>query len=176
MSKAEGDPPQTMGEHARARIPELEKQIRDAEDIDQGDFQLLRNRVTEDEIAEVVSSVQAEDPAPAEADAEDGVFDTFAEISEAGTVFGRVEVGLSVEAVRRVIADARRYGVTIALIEMGLVALFSFFLGVYLTRQLANLTEASERIARGDWDYRVPIHGNDELAATARAFTGIDLA
>jgi len=44
-----------MSELQYGRIPELEKQIRGAEDVDQGDFQLLRNRVTEDEIAEVVS-------------------------------------------------------------------------------------------------------------------------
>jgi ATP-dependent Clp protease ATP-binding subunit ClpB len=46
---------QRMSELQYGRIPELEKQIEDAEDVDQGDFQLLRNRVTEDEIAEVVS-------------------------------------------------------------------------------------------------------------------------
>jgi ATP-dependent Clp protease ATP-binding subunit ClpB len=44
-----------MSELQYGRIPELEKQIRGAEDVEQGDFQLLRNRVTEDEIAEVVS-------------------------------------------------------------------------------------------------------------------------
>jgi ATP-dependent Clp protease ATP-binding subunit ClpB len=46
---------QRMSELQYGTIPELEKQIEDAEDVDQGDFQLLRNRVTEDEIAEVVS-------------------------------------------------------------------------------------------------------------------------
>jgi ATP-dependent Clp protease ATP-binding subunit ClpB len=44
-----------MSELQYGRIPELEKQIAGAEDAEQGDFQLLRNRVTEDEIAEVVS-------------------------------------------------------------------------------------------------------------------------
>jgi ATP-dependent Clp protease ATP-binding subunit ClpB len=44
-----------MSELQYGRIPELEKQIEGAEDAEQGDFQLLRNRVTEDEIAEVVS-------------------------------------------------------------------------------------------------------------------------
>ncbi|MEJ2400070.1 MAG: ATP-dependent chaperone ClpB [Xanthomonadales bacterium] len=44
-----------MSELQYGTIPELEKQIEGAEDAEQGDFQLLRNRVTEDEIAEVVS-------------------------------------------------------------------------------------------------------------------------
>jgi len=37
------------------KIPELEKQLEDAEQGEQSEFQLLRNSVTEDEIAEVVS-------------------------------------------------------------------------------------------------------------------------
>jgi ATP-dependent Clp protease ATP-binding subunit ClpB len=44
-----------MSELQYGRIPELEKQIQDAENVDQEDFELLRNRVTEDEIAEVVA-------------------------------------------------------------------------------------------------------------------------
>jgi ATP-dependent Clp protease ATP-binding subunit ClpB len=44
-----------MSELQYGKIPELEKQLEDAEEGEQGDFQLLRNRVTEDEIADVVS-------------------------------------------------------------------------------------------------------------------------
>jgi len=44
-----------MSELQYGHIPELEKQLKDAKKVEQGEFQLLRNRVTEDEIAEVVS-------------------------------------------------------------------------------------------------------------------------
>ncbi|MEJ8568936.1 ATP-dependent chaperone ClpB [Elongatibacter sediminis] len=44
-----------MSEIQYGKLPELEKQLQDAEKGEQEDFQLLRNRVTEDEIAEVVS-------------------------------------------------------------------------------------------------------------------------
>ncbi|NNK37806.1 MAG: AAA family ATPase, partial [Xanthomonadales bacterium] len=44
-----------MSELQYGRIPELEKQLADAESGEQENFQLLRYRVTEDEIAEVVS-------------------------------------------------------------------------------------------------------------------------
>ena len=44
-----------MSELQYGTIPELAKQIADAADAEAKDFQLLRNRVTEDEIAEVVS-------------------------------------------------------------------------------------------------------------------------
>ncbi|MGD2129888.1 MAG: ATP-dependent chaperone ClpB [Lysobacterales bacterium] len=44
-----------MSELQYGRIPELERQLKDAEKGEQEEFQLLRYRVTEDEIAEVVS-------------------------------------------------------------------------------------------------------------------------
>ncbi len=44
-----------MSEIQYGRLPELEKQLKEAEQGETGEFQLLRNRVTEDEIAEVVS-------------------------------------------------------------------------------------------------------------------------
>jgi ATP-dependent Clp protease ATP-binding subunit ClpB len=44
-----------MSEIQYGRLPELEKQLKEAEQGETGQFQLLRNRVTEDEIAEVVS-------------------------------------------------------------------------------------------------------------------------
>ena len=104
------------------------------------------------------------------ADVDDGVFDTYARIVEAGSHFGTVQAGLSVDALRRVIADARQFGISIALVEMALVALFSFVLGLYLTRQLSNLADGAQRIARGEWGHQVPVRGDDELGATARAF------
>ncbi len=44
-----------MSELAYGRIPELEKKIKEAESAEHGQFKLLRNKVTEEEIAEVVS-------------------------------------------------------------------------------------------------------------------------
>ena len=100
----------------------------------------------------------------------DGVFNLSSEIMEAGMLFGRVELGLSVEAPLLLEATARRYSISLALLEMGLVALFSLALGVYLTRQLTKLTEGSRRIAAGEFGYQVAVKGRDELAETARSF------
>jgi ATP-dependent Clp protease ATP-binding subunit ClpB len=44
-----------MSELQYGKIPDLEAQLENAEENEQSDFQLLRSRVTEDEIAEVVS-------------------------------------------------------------------------------------------------------------------------
>ena len=100
----------------------------------------------------------------------DGVFDAAGEITEGRAAFGRVELGLSAQALRGLKEDARRYGIGLALLEMGLVALFSLALGVHLTRQLKNLTEGARQVAAGELGYQVPVRGRDELADTARAF------
>ncbi len=106
-------------------------------------------------------------------DATDGVFDTYAEIHAAGMAYGRVELGLSVQQLYATLAAAQKRSTLIAVIEMGLVALFSFVLGTWLTRQLRSLKQATERVAGGDLGFQVPVKGRDELAQTAKAFNNM---
>ena len=101
---------------------------------------------------------------------DDGVLDASAQIREAGIVFGEVEIGLTVDELQELIQEARQYGISIGVIEMLLVALFSFILGGYLTRQLAGLATASHQIAAGNLGYQLEVKGSDELAETAQAF------
>ena len=55
-----------------------------------------------------------------------------------------------------------------------LTLLIAAVLGVEITRSitgpLARLVEGSKRLARGEFDYKVPVHGNDELAHLGRVF------
>lgn len=101
---------------------------------------------------------------------DDGILDTHAQIREAGIVFGEIEIGLTVDELQKLIQNAKQYGISIGVVEMLLVALFSFILGGYLTRQLAGLTAASHQIAAGNLGYQLEVKGNDELAETAQAF------
>jgi len=103
-------------------------------------------------------------------DADDGTFDAFEEIAVAGQSYGRVEIGLATATLHQLLAAAQRQAALIAVIEMGLVALFSFALGSYLTRGLSHLRRASRHIAAGEFGFRLDVRGNDELAETARAF------
>jgi PAS domain S-box-containing protein len=100
----------------------------------------------------------------------DGVFDIFTDIKEAGTSFGRVEVGLSVADFQALLGEARAKGSGIALLEIGLVALFSFMLGSYLTRQLRQLRDAARRVADEGPGFHISVRGRDELAQTITAF------
>jgi signal transduction histidine kinase/CheY-like chemotaxis protein len=100
----------------------------------------------------------------------DGILDVSENIVVASTLYGRVEIGLSTGSLAEILTMARRQMAIIALVEMSLVALFSFALGTYLTRGLAKLQHASHRIAAGELTFRLDIHGNDELADTAQSF------
>jgi signal transduction histidine kinase/CheY-like chemotaxis protein len=105
----------------------------------------------------------------------DGVLHAHAEIREAGAGFGRIEIGLSTAGQVQLVGQARGRLLGIALLEIGLVALFSLLLGSYLTRSLRALKRAAQEIAAtgiadGGLDHRVPVEGGDELAETARAF------
>jgi len=100
----------------------------------------------------------------------DGIFDIDAEIREGGLSFGRVELGLSVAPLKTMVSDAWMRLLSIAAIEMLLVAIFSFFLGTYLTRSFNILTKASEAISQGELGVQVDIKEAKELKATAEAF------
>ena len=101
---------------------------------------------------------------------EDGIFDINANIREGDFVFGRVELGLSVAPLNTLVGDARNRLLGVAGIEMLLVAVFSFFLGLYLTRSLSRLTEAAEAIANGELGVQVHLTDSAEFQATADAF------
>lgn len=105
--------------------------------------------------------------------ASDGVFDTYAEIKEAGVTYGRVEIGLDISSIRITIAEAENRSAIIAVVEMALVALFSFLLGAYLTRQLKVLSIAAESISAGNLDIKLPVSGRDEIANVAVAFNAM---
>ncbi len=100
----------------------------------------------------------------------DGVFDRSEPVLAGGIRYGEVRMGVSVDPLRVLLASSQRWAAGIAALEIALVALFSWLLGSYLTRQMVALRRASQRYAAGEFGYRVPVHGNDELAQTAQAF------
>jgi len=100
----------------------------------------------------------------------DGIFEWSAPVLAGGIRHGEVRVGVSIDPLKVLLASARRWAGGIAAIEIALVALFSWLLGSYLARQLVALQRASKHYAAGDFEHRIAVTGNDELAQTARAF------
>ncbi|GAB6035649.1 hypothetical protein JCM15519_02080 [Fundidesulfovibrio butyratiphilus] len=91
-------------------------------------------------------------------------------ITEGGTLFGWVEIGLSDASIAQAEQAAWRKAMVTGASGMLLSALFSWVLGTYLTRQLKTLTQASDAIAQGHFGFRVAVKGRDELAKAAQAF------
>jgi len=103
-------------------------------------------------------------------DADDEIFDKKTDIVVSNTIYGRIEIGLSTKHMTATIGNAKKNAIAIAVLGTGVVLLFSFVLGTYLTRQLSRLTAATGRIADGEYGYQINISGSDELARTATAF------
>ncbi|MFT5719196.1 MAG: signal transduction histidine kinase [Oleiphilaceae bacterium] len=101
---------------------------------------------------------------------QDGVFDVRSNISEAGQLYGTVELGISTASIEDAIDDAQKRAGSIAGMEMLLVALFSFILGTFLTKQLKTLTKGAKLISQGDLDHQVEVKGRDEIADVAISF------
>ena len=105
----------------------------------------------------------------------DGIFDSFAVISESDHIYGQVQIGIDITNIEKSIMKIQNWTSGIALIEMFLVALFSFSLGTYLTRQLQGLRHAakeiSKNVASGEFSQtKIIVKGKDELAEVAQAF------
>ncbi|MAD15637.1 MAG: ATPase [Alteromonadaceae bacterium] len=108
-------------------------------------------------------------------DVTDGIFDTYADIIEGETTYGRVEIGMSTSHAVTSIAKIKQWTTSIAIVELILVALFSYALGHYLTRQLGLLTRGAKKISQsvlsGDFsNTRIAIKTHDELGEVAHAF------
>ena len=93
-----------------------------------------------------------------------------AEISEGGITFGRVEVSYDAGTIESAVSEAGRVFISIAAIDMILVALFSYLLGSHLTRRLKRLEDGAEQVARGDLSGVVAAGPGDEIGRTIASF------
>ncbi len=100
----------------------------------------------------------------------DGVFDIRLPVTESGFEYGSVEIGIASAQIDQIVADASEKTIAIGALEIALTALFSFFLGKYLTRELAKLERAAQSISAGELGVQVQASGNDEIAHTIASF------
>ncbi|TMN39935.1 histidine kinase [Pseudoalteromonas sp. S2755] len=105
----------------------------------------------------------------------DGIFDVHADIVEGEALFGTIQIGIDIGAINRTMSEVKRWTVSIALFEMVLVAIFSYFLGIYLTTNLYILKSQAKFIAsnvkNGVFDFKwKPIQSKDELQELSLAF------
>nr|WP_244361013.1 ATP-binding protein [Alteromonas sp. K632G] len=105
----------------------------------------------------------------------DGIYDTAADIKVGETLFGRVEIGLDVDSINQSVNRVRTWTLTLAAIELALIALCSFLLGSYLMSQLKQLRAGARHLGaavkdKNYQDISVKVRGKDELSELAEAF------
>ncbi|WP_432452628.1 MULTISPECIES: PAS domain S-box protein [unclassified Agarivorans] len=119
-----------------------------------------------------------EDPAnnPELGDHVHKVFNTHIEVMAANHLYGEIDVGIYDHGLHGLISEASSFGVGIAVLEIALVALFSFLLGTYLTRQLGGLRDAAKTIAQVGPGFQLAVKGHDEISEVASAFNKMSAA
>lgn len=100
----------------------------------------------------------------------DGVYDTRISIDESGYTFGQIELGISVDSLNALVAEARQRFLIIAGLELVLVALCSWLLATLLTRRISQLKNAAEAAGKGEWVAVSSCGKQDELGQTIQAF------
>lgn len=100
----------------------------------------------------------------------DGVFDTIKPVMVDDIEIGQVELGLSVEKLSTFIDDVSRRIKVIAVVEVFLSALFSFFLGWILTRRLGQLKEVAIKVKNTGKLLKIGDEANDEIGMVSQAF------
>ncbi|WP_159737844.1 HAMP domain-containing hybrid sensor histidine kinase/response regulator [Vibrio atypicus] len=101
---------------------------------------------------------------------EDGCFDYHAFISESGSNYGSVEIGLDV-ASASVVGDVfRSRMVFIGILFTFISLLVAMFIGRKLTGRLSTLTIASQKFSEGERQHRIEVLGNDEVSKVAVSF------
>ncbi|MCU0840572.1 MAG: EAL domain-containing protein [Thiobacillaceae bacterium] len=104
------------------------------------------------------------------AKAVDGRFHLSLPIRLAGQEFGSLHYGLSTDFLTEARTHLIRQSLPIAALAVVVSVLLLTVLGVWLTRHLSALTNASQAVAQGDFDTLVPVSGRDEVGQLANAF------
>ncbi|MDB5810275.1 MAG: hypothetical protein JWN94_2397 [Betaproteobacteria bacterium] len=100
-------------------------------------------------------------------------FDTEVAIDAQGRILGKLRFGISLafmqNARRELIHEAVVTGALALIVSALLMAMVSY----WLTRNLRQLTDASERLAAGDFTVRLPVGSDDEIGTLTASFNAM---
>lgn len=92
------------------------------------------------------------------------------EIKNTSGLVGTLAIEFSNKELNIAYANARDFGVTIALIGMFIIAIVGLIVGFLLTRRLEIITHTAKLLSQGDYKARTNIHARDEVGVLATAF------
>lgn len=107
------------------------------------------------------------------AEVTDKVFDVRHDLTVGDQSYGSIELGFSTTYVDELLNRARWSAFSLAGAEIVLVAIFSFILGTYLTRQLTLLRQAAESISSRGPGAQIEVVAQDEIGEVARSFNAM---
>ncbi len=100
----------------------------------------------------------------------DNIFDTRIAIENGGIKYGFIDMGFETSAITMMLDNAKTSIIAIASVEVILVAIFSFILGTYLSKNLVRLTKATKTLTSQGPGYQINKISNDEFGSLAKAF------
>src|SRR5574341_1009816 len=96
-------------------------------------------------------------------------------IESSGIRIGRLQFGLSTAFMRTARAELVRENLAIGGFALILSVLSMIALSFWLTRNLAQLTKASENLAAGDLNVRLPGRSGDEVGKLTHSFNAMEI-
>lgn len=103
-------------------------------------------------------------------DAKDGFFDVVYFYDFDGVQAGKVMFSLSTQKQRAILFEANHRLILTAGVITLVSLFFAWFLACRITSRILLLEQASNRFASGQYDFDLPLEGDDEIASTGRAF------
>jgi len=98
------------------------------------------------------------------------IFDTHIDLMVAGIQYGKLHYGISLKSLSQIKSALLEDSVLIAIVGIVFSGLALFFSGMWLTRNLTKLAEASQEFAIGNLCTRVDVDSKDEVRYLAQAF------
>ena len=98
------------------------------------------------------------------------LLDLYRDISFKDKTLGQVHVGISLDFIEDLIQQER---ISVVLITLGIIAvglLIALLYGFRFSRPISDLLKATQEIAKGNYQYRVPVKRNDELGTLGASF------
>jgi len=99
-----------------------------------------------------------------------GRFDTELRIESGDEVLGNLRFGVSTAFMQNARAELMREAIVTGGLALAVSALLIAMVSYWLTRNLKQLTGASERFARGDFTVRLPVESDDEIGKLTASF------
>ena len=104
------------------------------------------------------------------------LFNTKSAIEYSNQKYGELRYGLSLESLsqsRRLLIEQ---SLLIAAVEVLLTLILLTLIGVWLTRHLGLLTQASQQVAEGDFNVELPVKSQDEVGVLTHSFNSMSRA